>query len=140
MTVFKNYFKIVLRYKWIILLYTAICIGISILNTSSGGTTPDQFMETKPNIAIINNDEDSELIKGFTNYISEKATIVTIENNAEKIEDSLFYREVDFVLFIPANYTQDFINQRNPEIEIKKTAEGSAEYTEIGRASCRERV
>ena len=131
MTVFKNYFKIVLRYKWILLLYTAICLGISILNTSSGGTTPDQFLETKPNIAIINNDEQTELIKGFTSYITEKATLVELENNEEKIQDALFYRDVDFVLYIPENYTKDFMDGKNPEIEIKKTAEGSAEYTEM---------
>lgn len=131
MTVFKNYFKIVLRYKWIILLYTGICIGISIINMSSGGSAPDQFIESKPNIAIINNDEQTELINGFTDYISDKSDVIQLENNDEKVQDALFYREVDFVLYIPKNYTQDFINKKNPEIEIKKTEEGSAEYTQM---------
>ena len=131
MTVFKNYFKIVARYKWLILLYTGICIGISILNMSSGGNAPEQFMENKPNIAIINNDEETVLIKGFTQYITEKSEIVELENNEEKIQDALFYREVDYVLYIPENYTQDFINKKEPQIEIKKTAEGSAQYTQM---------
>jgi|GEM_PF-2665076 len=43
MIVFKNYFKILLKYKWIILLYTGICIGISVLNTSARKNTISKF-------------------------------------------------------------------------------------------------
>jgi len=71
------------------------------------------------------------LIKGFTEYISEKSNIIKIENKEEKIQDALFYREVDYILFIPKDYTKNFMNHNNPEIEIKKTQEGNAQYTQM---------
>ena len=42
------------------------------------------------------------------------------ENDEEKINDSLFYRDVNYVIYIPENYREDFLNDKNPEIEIKK--------------------
>lgn len=71
------------------------------------------------------------MIKGFTEYISEKSNIIKIENEEEKIQDALFYREVDYILFIPKDYTKNFMNHNNPEIEIKKTQEGNAQYTQM---------
>lgn len=63
--------------------------------------------------------------------MKQKTEIKDVENKEEKIQDSLFYREIDYVLIIPENYTNDFLNGKDPKIEVKKTAEGYATYTEM---------
>lgn len=131
MIVFKNYFKVLLRYRWIILLYSGICIGVSILNTNFGGTTTQSFIASKPDVAIICNDEETELVKGFKEYIEKNSQVKQVENNEEKIQDALYYREVNYVLIIPENYTNNFINGNNPKIEIRKTEDSYATYMEM---------
>ncbi len=57
MTVFKTFLKIVNKYKFIILLYTVLLIVFGGFNmqTSDNSTA---FVASKPNILIINNDEE----------------------------------------------------------------------------------
>ena len=69
MIVFKNYFKIVKRHLGLILMFSAIAIGVSIINTSSKRS--EDYVSSKPKLAIINYDE-SELSKHFVDYITLK--------------------------------------------------------------------
>ncbi len=58
MTVFKTFLKIVNKYKFIILLYTVLLIVFGGFNmqTSDNSTA---FVASKPNVLIINNDEET---------------------------------------------------------------------------------
>lgn len=82
-------------------------------------------------MAIINNDEQTEFIQGFKEYIDKNAELVEVENNEQKIQDALFYRDVNYILIIPQNYTQDFLNGEKTEIEIRKTQDSYATYMEM---------
>lgn len=130
MTVFKSYFKVMLRYKWLIFLYAGICIGISLLNTMSSPAA-ENFVASAPDVAIINHDSKSTLIDGFKEYVSKNATIKEIEDNEEKIQDELFYRSVNYVLIIPENFTADFLVGKDTKIEVKKTQDSYSTYTEM---------
>lgn len=54
MIVFSNYFKIVKKHLGIIILFSAISIGISIANTSY--TNTDNYTNVEPKVSIINHD------------------------------------------------------------------------------------
>ncbi len=41
----------------------------------------------------------------------------------KKINDALFYRDANYVIYIPENYNKDFMEGKNPQIEIKKVQE-----------------
>lgn len=130
MTVFKNYFKIMYRYKGLILLYIGLCIGISLLNSTSA-TSAESYVEITPNIAIINHDSETNLIKGFRDYLKDKTKIIEIEDDEDTIQDELFYRNVRYVLIIPEDFSNKFLNGENINIDIKKTQDSYSTYTEM---------
>ena len=130
MTVFKTFWKIVNKYKGTIILYTVMLISFGGINLASNDTTTT-FTSTLPNIAIINNDQKSVLTNNLINYLSENSKVVDIENDEEKINDALFYRDVSYVVYIPKNYTNDVLKGMNPTIDIKSTNDYTSSLEEM---------
>lgn len=120
MIVFKNYFKIVKSFIPTMILYTVIFTFFAVMSSTSSANPEGDFAATKPKVSIINNDENTALIETFTDYIKENAQIVDINNNDNDIENALFFREVDFVLIIPKDFTEQFMAGLKPEIETMK--------------------
>lgn len=117
MTVFKNYLKIAKVYIPVIIIYTFMFTTMAIIFSLTGNETVD-FEETKPNITIINKDENTPFVNELKNNLSNKLTLVKIENNDEKIKDALFYRQTNVVFILPENFTEDFMNDELPKVEI----------------------
>ena len=116
MTVFKKYLKIANTYTLMILAYTAIFLGLAIFAGTYNSTSTDyESMDIK--VAIINRDKNTELIKGFKEYIKDHGKLVDLKDNDESLRDALFYRTVDYIMIIPNNYTSDFIEGKNVSIE-----------------------
>ena len=132
MTIFKNYFKIAKKSLPLIIMYTVIFCAITAVTVSANGGDQEQFTASKPNIAIINNDKETEFIKNFEEYIKKNAEIKEIENDETKLKDALFFREVDYILIIPENYTNDFLQGKNPKIETMKAPDSyDSNYCEM---------
>lgn len=130
MTVFKTFWKIVNKYKDTIILYTVMLISFGGINLASNDTTTT-FTSTLPNIAIVNNDQKSVLTNNLISYLSENSKVVDIENDEEKINDALFYRDVSYVVYIPKNYTNDVLKGMNPTINIKSTNDYTSSLEEM---------
>lgn len=130
MTVFKTFWKIVNKYKGTIILYTVMLISFGGINLVSNDTTTT-FTSTLPNIAIVNNDQKSVLTNNLISYLSENSRVVDIENDEEKINDALFYRDVSYVVYIPKNYTNDVLKGMNPTIDIKSTNDYTSSLEEM---------
>ncbi len=116
MIVFKNYLKITKLYIKIIIVYTAIFIGISVISSLNNNQNQASYEKEKVNIAFINNDH-SEFIDCFRDYVKENATIVDIDNNEESLKDALFFRKVDYIMIIPKSFTEDFIKEKDVVIK-----------------------
>ena len=130
MTVFKTFWKVVNKYKGTIILYTVMLISFGGINLASNDTTTT-FTSTLPNIAIVNNDQKSVLTNNLISYLSENSKVVDIENDEEKINDALFYRDVSYVVYIPKNYTNDVLKGMNPTINIKSTNDYTSSLEEM---------
>lgn len=130
MTVFKTFWKIVNKYKGTIILYTVMLISFGGINLVSNDTTTT-FTSTLPNIAIVNNDQKSVLTNNLISYLSKNSKVVDIENDEEKINDALFYRDVSYVVYIPKNYTNDVLKGMNPTIDIKSTNDYTSSLEEM---------
>lgn len=128
MIVFKKYFKIIKQHIGLILMFSAISIGISIANTSYSSS--NDYSDTKSNIAIINNDE-SKLVDNLITYLSSKSNIKEVNNNPKDIQDALYDNKVDAILIIPYNFTKELLNNNNSNIEIKKSAQEYSTTIEI---------
>lgn len=130
MTVFKTFLKILNKAKSSIILYTVILIFFSIFNMQTADTTTN-FVATKPDVLIINKDKEKGLTKNLVNYIEENSNIIDIKNDEDSIQDALFYRDVNYIIYIPRNFRQDFLANKNPEVKIKKTTDYNASLAEM---------
>ena len=130
MTVFKTFWKIVKKYKGTILLYTIILIVFGCVNM----TTSDNqitFTDTKPDVLIINEDKEEGLTKNLISYIKENSNIIDIKEDESAINDALFYRDVNYIIYIPKNYGEDILNKKEVELNIKTTGDYNASLTEM---------
>lgn len=130
MTVFKTFFKIVNKYKFTILLYTVMLIIFAGFNMQTSDNSMS-FVASKPDVLIVNNDENRKLTNNLVNYIESNCNIIDIEDTEEARNDALFYRDVNYIIYIPENYSRDFLDGLNPEIEIKSTGNGESSYAEM---------
>lgn len=123
MIVFKTTMKIIKKYKFTILLYTLLLVLFTGLNfqTSESATG---FVAQKPDILIINHDVNKGVTKNLIDYLSTKCQIKDIEDH--KKEDALFYRDVSYIIEIPKDYREDFLNGQNPEITVQSTGDYEA--------------
>lgn len=130
MTVFKTFLKILNKNKAIIILYTAFLIGFGGFNMQTSDQSTD-FVASKPDIMIINHDKEEGITKDFIKYITDNSNIVELKNEEEAINDGLFYRDVNYVIYIPENYSEDFMSGKNPEIDIKSTGDYQSSFAEM---------
>lgn len=130
MTVFKTLFKIVKAYKFNIIFYTILLVTFAGLNFKTSDNNMS-FTAEKPDVLIVNNDQEAELTKNLTSYIEKNSNIINIENTEEAINDALFYRDVNYIIYIPENFSKDFLNGLNPEIEVKSTGDYQSALSEL---------
>lgn len=130
MTVFKTFFRIVNKLKPTIILYTALLIIFGAVNMKTSDNNIN-FVNSKPDILIINQDVNKGLTKNLIDYMKKNSNIAKVENNEEKINDALFYREVSYVIYIPKDYRKNVLLGKNPKLDIKKTDEYDAHLSEM---------
>ena len=130
MTVFKAFWKVIKKYKGTIILYTVMLVLFGGLNMTSNNISTT-FVDSKPDILIVNNDEEIGLTKNLVDYLKSNANMIDVEKDEDAINDSLFYREVNYVIYIHKNYREDILNGLNPEIEIKTTGDYESGLAEI---------
>ena len=131
MTVFKTLLKILNKIKGMLILYTVMLISITIINQKSGNNISN-FEESKPDILIVNKDESNDITTNFVNYINKHSEIKDIDtNDEEKINDAIFYRDVNFVIYIPENFGNDLLNDKNPTLEYKSSGDEYSSYSEM---------
>lgn len=111
-------------------MYTGILLIFGGFNMQSRENSMS-FVASKPDIMIVNQDEEKGITQDFIKYITENSNIIKLENDKDKINDALFYREVNYVIYIPKDYHTDFMNGKNPEIKVKTTGDYQASYAEM---------
>lgn len=131
MTVFKNYFKIVKKSLPTIIMYTVIFLFFAVFATQNSNTSTE-FSASKTTVAIINHDQDSTFIQAFKKYVESVSELVELEDNDTKMNDALFFRNVDYILIIPENYTEDLMALQKPIIETMKVPDSiSSTFNEM---------
>lgn len=131
MTVFKTIFKIINKIKGMLILYTIIVLSITLLNQTPNSNTLN-FEAIKPDILIVDKYEEDYLTKGFKDYIGNNSRLIDIDiNNEEEINDALFYRKVNFIIYIPENFSEELLKGNMPEILYKETGDYYASYSKM---------
>lgn len=131
MIVFKTIFKLIYKLKGLIILYTLMLFGITILNETANKEV-NNFTESKSDIIIINKDNEY-LSKNYIDYMSKHSNLrKDIDtNNDEEINDALFYRDINFVVYLDESFTKDILNGKSPNVKIKTTKDASSTYEKM---------
>lgn len=130
MTVFKTFWKIVKKYKGTIILYTVMLIAFGGINQIANENETD-FVNSKPNVVIVNNDEEKGLTKNLIDYIKNNSNIIDIKNTEEARNDAIFFRDANYIIYIPNGYRNDILKGLNPEIEIKSSGDYQSSLAEM---------
>lgn len=131
MTVFSTILKILNKLKGMLILYTVMLVSITAINQTSGNKVTN-FEESKPDMLIVNNDSKNDITDGFVDYIKKHANIKDIDtSNQDKINDAIFYRDVNFVIYIPENFGRDLKEGKEPSLKYKATGDEYASYSRM---------
>jgi len=114
MTVFKAFLKVLKKNIGLVIMYTVILVifGFFSFTTNENNLA---FEASKPDIAIVNYDVGNKFTDSFIDYLDKNASI----QEPKDIDDALFYRDISYVVYIPKNYGEDFMNGISHELETK---------------------
>ena len=130
MTVFKTYLKILRKNMAMIIIFSALLILYGVLNFSSKDQSV-AFAAVKPDIVIVNRDENKGITKGFIKYIKANSNTPEVADNEDARSDALFYNDTDFIIYIPENFNDEFMKGNIKEIDVKEGNNFNASYAEM---------
>lgn len=130
MTIFKTFLKVLNKCKAPIIMYTVFLIFFGGFNIKTSDNSMS-FVANKPDVLIVNEDSDNNITNNLINYIESNTNIIDVDDNEEARDDALFYRDVNYIIYIPKNYGEDFLKGKNPEIKIKSTGDYESSLAEM---------
>lgn len=118
MQVYKAFFKVIYKNLSQIMIYVCVFLFLAIV-LSKTYTNPvnTNFTETKINIAFINHDTNSKLVDGLKEYLGKNTNIVNIPDDTKKLQDALFFRQVEYIVKVPKGFTEGLKNGENLQLE-----------------------
>ncbi len=118
MQVYKAFFKVIQKNRGQILIYLVVFMVLALLLTNTYNPPQNtDFSKVKVNIAFINDDADSLLVAGLKTYLGENANLVDLPNDTQKLQDALFFREVEYILRVPAGFTEAMLSGQDVQLE-----------------------
>lgn len=133
MQVFNTFFHVIRKSLPSISIYMAVFILISIITAQSyTSVTSTDFTESDTNIAIIDRDGGSPMMEGLKAYLGQTNTLVDLPDDTERLQDELFYRNVEYIAIIPEGFTDSFEKNGTAEMETVVVPDStSAQYVDI---------
>lgn len=120
MQVYRAFFKIIQKNRGQILIYLVVFMVLALLLSSTYNPPQDtDFTKVKVNIAFINDDGDSELVAGLKSYLGKNANLVDLPDDPQKLQDALFFRQVEYILRVPAGFSEALLSGQ--EVQLEKT-------------------
>ncbi|NLB42553.1 MAG: ABC transporter permease [Clostridiales bacterium] len=120
MQVYKAVFKIIEKNLSQIMIYIVVFVTVA-LGLSTVGTNPTDmdFTESKVSIAFINYDGNA-LSEGLKDYLSHSANMIDIPDEPDKLQDALFFREIEYIVRVPKRFSDNMM--KGEAVQIEKTA------------------
>ena len=116
MTVFKTYWKIVKKNFGIIILYTVMLLVFGTMNLKANKNS-FEFISSKPDIIIVNN-SSGIITDNLISYLKTNANVKNITNEND-IDDAVFFRDANYVIYIPKDFETKLESGKEVNIDIK---------------------
>ena len=129
MIVFNAFWKIIKKNKGLIIMYTVMLVVFGGMNFKQN-EKDNNFTSSKPEIAIVNHDINGKLANNLVTYLNNNAVVKTKQNN-DDILDALFYRDINYVIYIDKGYREKVLNNEETIINIKSTKDYNASLASL---------
>lgn len=116
MTIFKTYWKIVKKNIGIIILYTVMLLVFGTMNLKANKNS-FEFISSKPDIIIVNN-SSGIVTDNLILYLKTNANVKNITDEND-IDDAVFFRDANYVIYIPKEFEKKIENGKEFNIDIK---------------------
>ena len=116
MTIFKTYWKIVKKNIGIIILYTVMLLVFGTMNLKANKNS-FEYISSKPNIIIVNN-SSGIITDNLISYLKTNANVKNITDEND-IDDAVFFRDANYVIYIPKEFENKIENVKEFNIDIK---------------------
>lgn len=116
MTIFKTYWKIVKKNIGIIILYTVMLLVFGTMNLKANKNS-FEFISSKPDIIIVNN-SSGIITDNLISYLKTNANVKNITDEND-IDDAVFFRDANYVIYIPKEFENKIENRKEFNIDIK---------------------
>lgn len=116
MTIFKTYWKIVKKNIGIIILYTVMLLVFGTMNLKANKNS-FEFISSKPDIIIVNN-SSGIITDNLISYLKTNANVKNIADEND-IDDAVFFRDANYVIYIPKEFENKIENGKEFNIDIK---------------------
>ena len=116
MTIFKTYWKIVKKNIGIIILYTVMLLVFGTMNLKANKNS-FEFISSKPDIIIVNN-SSGIITDNLISYLKTNANVKNITDEND-IDDAVFFRDANYVIYIPKDFENKIENGKEFNIDIK---------------------
>lgn len=111
MIVFNGFLRLVKRNFGILILYLsiflAICIAVQFITDGKG---MEDFQEESLDIAVIDRD-GGPLAQALAKYLGQHHNLVDVPDDPDMIQEELFYRNIYYVVTIPADFEEKCLVQ-----------------------------
>lgn len=122
MQVFKAYFKVIKKNLGSMMIYLIVFFALTVIfSLVYKDRSPDGFVVSKSDIALITEEQDSVLVNGLKTYLAQHANIIDIGKDEQSLQDALFFREVVYIVKVPGGFTESFLSGKN-DVLLEKTA------------------
>ena len=116
MTIFKTYWKIVKKNIGIIILYTVMLLVFGTMNLKTNKNS-FEFVSSKPDIIIVNN-SSGIITDNLISYLKTNANVKNITDETD-IDDAVFFRDANYVIYIPKDFESKLESGKEVNIDIK---------------------
>ena len=116
MTIFKTYWKIVKKNIGIIILYTVMLLVFGTMNLKANKNS-FEFISSKPDIIIVNN-SSGIITDNLISYLKTNANVKNITDENDR-DDAVFFRDANYVIYIPKEFENKIENGKEFNIDIK---------------------
>ena len=120
MSTLNKFWKIILNYKWGLLMYFVVFGGFAIgmtLLIPDGPTEEFEELSDVP-IAIFDRDE-TELTQGFVAFMTNIHDIIEIEDSYDEWLDAATWGDTSIIIEIPAGFTESFIDDGSESMKLE---------------------
>lgn len=127
MTVFKCYMKILRQNIGMIIIYLGIFFSVALVMQMAAGKSENSlYTNASINIGVVQEDQ-GVLAQGFIDYLDSIHNVILMKKDPEALQENLFYRNVEYIVQIPADFYETCLLKNEP-LKVTKVRGSYSSY------------